>query len=62
MHLDSVVWVGVIEEELCEKMMELRMVIDGVFAIVLIFYEDVMRLVCVFPRNVKAIFVSLNIE
>ena len=50
---DGVGGVGVVvKEELCEKMLEVRMVSDGVMAVVIVFLKDVLRLICGYaPQN-----------
>ena len=46
---DGVGGVGVmVMDEMSEKVMEVRMVSDGVMAIVLVFEEDVLRLICAY--------------
>ena len=47
--------VGVmVKEELCEKVVEVRRVNDRVMAVVLIFEEDMLRLICRYaPRSRK---------
>ena len=37
---------GVLVEGLCEKMVEVRRVLDGVVSIVVVFEEDVLSLIC----------------
>ena len=43
---DGVCGVGVMGEELCGKVVEVRRMGDRLMAVVLVFYEDVLKLIC----------------
>ena len=41
-----------VKEELCENVVEIRMVSDGVMTVVVVFEEDVLMLICGYaPRS-----------
>ena len=45
-----------VKEELCEKMVEIRMVGDRVMTLVVVFEEGVLRLICVYaPLSGKSL-------
>ena len=44
-----------VKEELCEKVIEVRRVIDRVMTVVIVFEEDVLRLICGYaPQSGKS--------
>ena len=45
-----------VKEELCEKMVEVRWVSDSVITLVVVFEDDVLRLICWYaPQNIQIV-------